>query len=223
MGIEIIENKIYEIRGQKVMLDFDLAQLYEVETRVLNQSVKRNIIRFPEDFMFRLSAIEWEVLKSQNVISKKENQQQTETDLIPNKYSSSQIVMIKKDVLANKKNMSSQFVITSNNKRPNAALPFAFTEHGVAMLASVLKSKKAIEMNIAIVRTFIAIKQYIKQPQNITTQINDLRLEMQKEFGKRDVQISQIYDALENLLDVKENEQEQRLKWEQRNRIGFKK
>lgn len=179
MNLEIIQNKIYELRGQKVMLDFDLAQLYEVETRVLNQSVKRNIIRFPIDFMFQLTAIEWQM-------------------------------------------MSSQIVMTSKNKRPNVALPFAFTEHGVTMLASVLKSKKAIEMNIAIVRTFIAIKQYINQPKNITTQINDLRVEMQKEFGERDVQISQIYDALENLLDIKEDEKEQRLKWEQRNRIGFK-
>ncbi len=101
MQLITIQNKIYEINGIKVMLDFDLAELYEVETRVLNQAIKRNIDSFPEDFMFRLTKEEWEEL------------------------SSSQIVM-----------MSSQSVMTS--KRPKIALPYAFTEHGVTMLASVL-------------------------------------------------------------------------------------
>ena len=91
MDLQIIQDKIHEIRGQKVMLDFDLAEMYQVETRVLNQAVKRNAERFPEDFMFQLSITEWE-------------------------------------------NMSSQFVMTSRNKRPKSALPLAFTEHGVVML-----------------------------------------------------------------------------------------
>ena len=86
--LQLIQSKIYEIRGQKVMLDFDLAEMYEVETRVLNQAVKRNIERFPEDFMFQLAKDEWQ-------------------------------------------NMSSQFVMTSRNKRPKTAIPLAFTEHGV--------------------------------------------------------------------------------------------
>ena len=90
MDLQIIQDKIHEIRGQKVMLDFDLAEMYQVETRVLNQAVKRNAERFPEDFMFQLSITEWE-------------------------------------------NMSSQFVMTSRNKRPKSALPLAFTEHGVVM------------------------------------------------------------------------------------------
>ena len=89
--LQLIQSKIYEIRGQKVMLDFDLAEMYEVETRVLNQAVKRNIERFPEDFMFQLAKDEWQ-------------------------------------------NMSSQFVMTSRNKRPKTAIPLAFTEHGGELL-----------------------------------------------------------------------------------------
>jgi ORF6N domain len=106
MQIVTIQNKIYEINGIKVMLDYDLAELYEVETRVLNQAIKRNIESFPEDFMFRLTKEDWEEM------------------------SSSQIVM-----------MSSQIVMTSS--RPKSTLPYAFTEHGVTMLASVLRSPKA--------------------------------------------------------------------------------
>jgi hypothetical protein len=162
------------------MLDFDLAQLYEVETKVLNQAVKRNAIRFPEDFMFRLTAVEWDL-------------------------------------------MGSQFVTPSQSKRNTQKLPYAFTEHGVTMLASVLRSEGAVKMNIEIVRAFIAVRQYINKHKNISEQINDLRIEMQKEFGERDVQIASIYDALENLLDKQEDEIEQPLKWEQRERIGFKK
>ena len=100
MQIEKIQTNIYENRRIKVMLDFDLAELYEVETRALNQAVKRNIDIFPDDFMFKLSLTEWE-------------------------------------------SMSSQIVMTYPVKRPKTALPFAFTEHGVTMLANVLKSSKA--------------------------------------------------------------------------------
>ena len=198
MDVAIIENKIYEIRGQKVMLDFDLAQLYQVETKALNQAVKRNAIRFPEDFMFRLTTIEWNLMWSQFVTT----------------YPKSQI---------GKESMQSQFVTASQKKRNIQVTPFAFTEHGVTMLASVLRSERAIKMNIEIVRAFIAIRHYINKNKNISEQINDLRIEIQKEFGERDVQIASIYDALENLLDKKEDEIEQRLKWEQRERIGFKK
>ena len=118
MELQIIQNKIYEIRGQRVMLDFDLAEMYQVETRVLNQSAKRNIKRLPEDFMFQLTAEEWE-------------------------------------------GMSSQIVMTYTSKRPKTALPLAFTEHGVTMLASILRSDIAINVNIQIVRTFIALRQII--------------------------------------------------------------
>ena len=113
-----IQSKIYEIRGQRVMLDFDLAALYQVTTSALNQAVKRNIERFPEEFMFRISEIEW-------------------------------------------KNMSSQFVMTSKNKRPKSALPLAFTEHGVVMLSSVLRSDIAVQTSVLITRAFVAMRQII--------------------------------------------------------------
>ena len=116
----IVENKIYEIRGQKVMLDFDLAEMYEIETKVLKQSVRRNIERFPEDFMFRLTNEECHYLinsiRSQNVT----------LDLDWFRYP-----------------------------------PFAFTQEGVAMLSGVLRSPKAIEVNINIMRAFVHMRQYL--------------------------------------------------------------
>ncbi len=100
------------------MLDFDLAGMYDVETRVLNQAVKRNIERFPDDFMFQLSTLEWE-------------------------------------------SMSSQIVMTSQNKRPKSAKPFAFTQEGVAMLSGVLRSPIAIQVNINIMRAFVAVRNVL--------------------------------------------------------------
>lgn len=156
MELQIIQQRIFEVRGQKVMLDFDLAALYEVETRVFNQAVKRNIDSFPEDFMFRITKEEWET-------------------------------------------MSSQFVMTYKSRRPKVALPYAFTEHGVTMLASTLKSDKARKMNIAIVRAFIALRKMSIQYKDIIEQIDLLK----DRIGNHDVQLNQIYDAIENLLDDK--------------------
>ena len=102
-------------------------------------------------------------------------------------------------------------------------MPYAFTEHGVTMLASVLKSKKAIDMNIAIVRAFIAMRHFANSHKDLFEQINDLRKEMQTRIGEHDTQLSAIYDALENLLDKKEEEKEKIEKWVKRDRIGFKK
>ncbi len=115
MELTVIKERIFEIRGLKVMLDFDLAALYEVETRVLNQALKRNIDSFPDNFMFKLQREEcgW---------------------------------------------ILSQFVMTSG-KRPRSSPPYAFAEHGVIMLASVLKSPKARKMNIEIVRAFISLRK----------------------------------------------------------------
>lgn len=113
-----IQTRIYEVRGVRIMLDFDLAQIYQVETRILNQAVKRNISRFPEDFMFRLSEEEW-------------------------------------------KRISSQIVMTSRSKRPKSALPFAFTEHGLVMLASILHSEIAINASVSVTRAFIAMRNKI--------------------------------------------------------------
>jgi phage regulator Rha-like protein len=193
MSLQVIHSKIFEIRGQKVMLDFDLAILYEVETRVLNQSIKRNIDKFPQDFMFRLTINEWNHIQSKNA-----------GDL-------------------QNKCMSSQFVMTYTNKRPNAALPYAFTEHGVTMLASVLRSKKAIDMNIAIVRAFTAMRHFANSHKDLFEQISDLRKEIETRLGEHDTQLAAIYDALENMLDKKEEEKEMKQKWKERERIGFKK
>ena len=189
MQLEIIRNKIYEIRGQKIMFDFDLAELYEVETRILNQSVKRNIARFPKDFMFQLTQKEWEPLRSQIVISSKMND-----------------------------NNSSQIVMSSKKHRGAKYLPLAFTEHGVTMLAAILKSDKAIAMNIAIVRTFIALRQFALNYKELAAQI----LELKQTVGNHNDQLNQIYDALENLLDDKVDKTINKKMWEQRERIGFK-
>lgn len=172
------------------MLDFDLAELYEAETKVLNQAVKRNIYRFPADFMFRLSIKEWDTIRSQNVTaSKKGNQSQ---------------------------------IVTSSQKH-RGSNPYAFTEHGVTMLASVLKSKKAVDMNIAIVRAFVALREFVNRHKDLSEQIHGLRLELQERIGEHDVQLSSIYDALENLLDKKEDENAKKKNWKERERIGFKK
>lgn len=189
MQLEIIRNKIYEIRGQKIMFDFDLAELYEVETRILNQSVKRNIARFPKDFMFQLTQKEWEPLRSQIVISSKMND-----------------------------NNSSQIVMSSKKHRGAKYLPLAFTEHGVTMLAAILKSDKAVAMNIAIVRAFIALRQFALNYKELAAQI----LELKQTVGNHNDQLNQIYDALENLLDDKVDKTINKKMWEQRERIGFK-
>jgi cell shape-determining protein MreC len=169
--LQTIQEKIYDVRGQKIMFDFDLAELYEVETRALNQAVKRNLRRFPQDFMFRLTLKEW-------------------------------------------KNMSSQIVMTSPQKRPKTAIPYAFTEHGVTMLASVLKSDKAIKMNLSIVRAFIALKQFAMSYKELAEQIQELK----QTTGNHSKQLNKIYQAIENLLSEKEGQKT----WENRERIGFK-
>lgn len=135
--VQVIQNKIYEIRGQRVMLDFDLAQLYSVETRVLNQAVKRNAERFPTDFMFQLTAEEWSFI-------------------------------------------SSQIVMTSRLKRPKSALPFAFTEHGALMLASVLRSEVAIDMSIKITRAFVAMRSMVAVLSNTAADVAQLRRDFEE-------------------------------------------
>lgn len=134
--VQTIQNMIYEIRGQRVMLDFDLAALYNVETRVLNQAVKRNIERFPEDFMFQLTKDEFEILKSQIVTSISTDNQ---GDAI----------------------LISQIVTSKPKERRGGTQkpPYAFTEQGVAMLSSVLRSPLAIQVNIGIIRAFVAFRQ----------------------------------------------------------------
>ncbi|UAY53004.1 ORF6N domain-containing protein [Ferruginibacter albus] len=172
--ITSIQNRIYEIRGERVMLDFDLAALYEVETKVLNQSVKRNIKRFPSDFMFRLTNKEWSDLRSQIVTA---NVQMTETH----------------------KSIRSQIVTASQNKRNINVTPYAFTEQGVAMLSGILNSDKAINMNIAIMRAFVEIRKILLKQSDIKEQLKEIK----ERLGEHDAQLNQIYDAMENLLDEK--------------------
>nr|WP_276904518.1 ORF6N domain-containing protein [Pedobacter kyonggii] len=183
--IKSIQNRIYEIRGERVMLDFDLALLYEVETKVLNQAVKRNIKRFPDDFMFRLTQVEWESIRSQIVTA------------------SSETV-----------DPSLQIVMISQNKRNVGTTPYAFTEQGVAMLSGVLKSDKAINMNIAIMRAFVDVRKILLKQSNLNEQLTEIK----ERIGEHDVQLNELYDAMENLIDEKIAQ----LKWNDRQRIGFK-
>lgn len=163
MELQIIQNRIYEIRGLKVMLDYDLAELYEVETRALNQAVKRNMKRFPIDFMFQLNEEESEILKS-------------------------------------------QFVTSSWGG--TRKLPFAFTEHGVTMLASVLRSDKAIEVNIQIVRAFIILRQYALGYAELNQKLETFMLETNMQF-------TEIYQALTELASQKEQDAKSR------KRVGY--
>jgi len=141
--LENIENLIHIIRGKQVMLDRDLARLYGVETFRLNEQVKRNKERFPEDFMFQLSKEEFENWKSQIAIS------------IPNENMSSQ------NARTSNADMLSQIAMTSAKRRPLSALPYAFTESGIAMLSGVLRSPQAVSMNIQIMRAFVAMRRFL--------------------------------------------------------------
>lgn len=194
MKAQIIQDRIYEVRGEKIMLDFDLAQLYGVETRIFNQAVKRNAASFPKDFMFRLTLKEWKTMMSQIVIS-------------------SEIELNDGNALI------SQSVISSQKRRKLSSPPYAFTEHGVTMLASILKSPKARKMNIAIVRAFIALKKFVSKNDAVLGLVKELK----ERIDEHDVQLSSIYDAIEGLLDEREQENAKKIDWEERERIGFKK
>jgi len=166
---ETISNKIYFIRDQKVMLDRDLALLYGVETRILKQAVKRNISRFPEDFMFELNKSEFE-------------------------------------------NWKSQIVISNSEKMGLRHIPAAFTEHDVLMLSSVLKSDKAIQTNIQIMRIFTKVRQMLLD----TTEIKVDILQIQKKLENHDKNIELVFSYLDELTEKKEDECE-------RVKIGYKK
>jgi len=168
MQLQLIQNRIYEIRGQKVMLDFDLAELYQVENRALKQAVKRNIGRFPVDFMFQLTKNEWQELI-------------TNCDNLP------------------------------ATMKFSPARPLAFTEQGVAMLSSVLKSNKALKVNIAIMRAFVFIRQYALTHKDLTEKLKELESKYNKQFAD-------VYEALNYLLEKDKKQIEQK----QRNPVGFK-
>jgi len=167
MELENIKNSILEIRGKKIILDYELAKLYEVETRALKQAVRRNIERFPIDFMFEL----------------------TEEEM---------------------KNLTSQFVTSSWGGTRHQS--FAFTEQGVAMLSSVLKSKKAIQINISIMRAFVMMRQWALTHQELSARLDAL----EQKYGQKFSDIEQVL----NFLIQKDQKKAQQ---QQRNRIGFKK
>ena len=192
-----MQDIIYDIRGVRVMLDYDLATIYGVETRTLNQAVKRNMERFPQDFMFKLTEEEW-------------------------------------FALVQKISMSSQIVMTYPEKRPKKATPYAFTEHGAVMLASVLRSPSAVQMSVMVTRAFIAMRQalssmlsydlkieqlshkvdqlnaHVEEILHDQNDINQLQSQFNNELA---LQIEVINDALDQLCEKKE---------EPGNPIGFR-
>lgn len=163
--VSVIRNKILEIRGNRVILDYHLAELYGVQTKVLKQAVRRNLQRFPEDFMFELTENEWTELV-------------TICDRLPETLKHSSVA------------------------------PMAFTEQGVAMLSSVLRSPTAIEVNIAIMRTFVAMRRMIAGYEELKKRIEDLEVSC-------NVQFSELYTALTELLEQKEKAEKPR------NPVGF--
>lgn len=167
MELQIIQSKIYEIRGMRVMLDYDLAEMYQVETKNLKRSVRRNIERFPEDFMFELTKEEYDFLRC-------------------------------------------NFGTLENYGRGQYAkyLPFAFTEQGIAQLSSVLNSPLAIQVNISIIRAFVALRQYALGYTELNRKLEDFMVETNMQF-------SDIYQAITELASQKELEEKPR------RRIGF--
>ena len=222
--IEVIKHRIYEVRGMQVMLDRDLAELYGVETKVLNQAVKRNIERFPEDFMFKLNKSEWVFLRSQ-FVTLKESALSTETEDIDIVETSlrSQIVTLNND----EDSMSSQIVMTNGRGQHSKYLPYAFTELGIAMLSSVLRSETAIQVNINIMRAFVAIRHAIGAWQgvnlkveqlshkvdNLNARVDEILHEQNENNMEMAVQISALNDALDQLREKPSTP---------RKRIGFK-
>lgn len=171
MKLQTIHNQIYEIRGSKVMLDFDLAELYGVEVKRLKESVRRNISRFPEDFMFELSKEEYHYIRT-------------------------------------------QFATIENHGRGKYSkyMPFAFTERGVAMLSAVLRSQKAIDVNISIMRAFVQLRQFALNYSELAEEMRRLESKMKKKFVD-------VYQALDYLIGEKQKQED----LTKRKRIGFKK
>jgi hypothetical protein len=180
--IERVESKILVIRGQRVMLDSDLAEIYGIETKNLNKAVKRNLSRFPEDFIFQLAKKEFENLKFQIGTSSAESTHSTRP----------QIVTAAKEAGPN---LKSQIATSSwGGKRK---LPYAFTEHGAVMLASVLNSPTAIQASIFVVRDFIQLRQLGAINANLAIKI----AELEDKYGKHDIQIQKVIKILRQLLE----------------------
>jgi phage regulator Rha-like protein len=169
--VEQIQQRIFLIRGQKVMLDFHLAQLYSVPTKSLNLAVKRNIARFPEDFMFRLTSEEYEQLMHF---------------------------------------LRFQFETSKKSSRGGRRyLPYVFTEQGVAMLSSVLRSERAVMMNVAIMRAFVSLRELLSTHKELAKKL----FELEQRIERNDEEIRAIYQAIRELMKPPEKPRRQ---------IGFK-
>lgn len=168
-----IAQSIYVLRGQKVILDWELAHLYGVAAKVLNQAVKRNRERFPSDFMFQFTAKETAYLKSQYVIS---GEQRAADQLILKNWS--------------------QSVTSSRKHRGQVYRPYAFTEQGVAMLSSVLRSERAVKVNIAIMRAFVKLRETLDTNRELARRFDQL----EQRVGKHDEEIAAIIDAIRQLM-----------------------
>jgi hypothetical protein len=186
--IQQVESLIYLLRGQKVMLDSDLATLYGVEARVLNQAVKRNLSRFPEDFMFQLSKEEFALLMRSQIVTASPTR-------------SSQIVMSSDTKLKNSNKTdgkaalnSSQIVMPSWKFRGTKYRPYVFTEQGIAMLSSVLRSKRAVEVNIEIMRAFVKIRQWLASNAALSRRLD----QMEKKFDHR---FKIVFDAIREMTE----------------------
>jgi hypothetical protein len=190
---ENLASMVLAIRGEKVLLDTDLAELYGVEARALNQAVARNFSRFPGDFMFQLTAQEWEKVRSQTVTSSNAKDSNSSQTVMSGKASES---------------LRSQTVI-SNGKGGRRYMPYAFTEQGIAMLSSVLRSQRAVEVNIAIMRTFVQLRRLMDSNRDLGRRIEA----MEKRY---DEQFSAVFDAIKQLIA-----DDQAKKSKPSRRIGF--
>ena len=209
--VEAIKHHIYEVRGLRVMLDRDLAELYGVETKVLNQAVKRNIERFPEDFMFQLDRKDVFFLKSQQVSANEYN-----ADL------RSQFVTSSPENTDTDNKTHSKSQIATSNWGGGRYLPYAFTELGIAMLSSVLRSETAIQVNINIMRAFVAIRQAVSAWQGVNLKVEQLSHKVDQLnnhveeilHDQNDInRMQEINDALDQLREKPSSP---------RKRIGFK-
>ncbi|MDP3314083.1 ORF6N domain-containing protein [Lutibacter sp.] len=178
MELQLIQNKIYEIRGQRIMLDFDLAEMYETETKRLKEAVRRNVDRFPEDFMFQLSKDEYENLRTQSATS---------------------------------------------SHGGTRYMPFAFTEQGVAMLSSVLNSKKAIQVNIAVIRAFVVLRQHLADYKDLKENIAILEKQMNINFKDINQALNYLLGKDQNLIQNQQLIDQQLLEQQNRKSVGFKK
>ena len=166
VAVEVIQRRIYLVRGQKVMVDADLAKLYQVQTKDLNRAVVRNLLRFPDDFMFRLTAEEAESLRCQ--------------------------------------------IGTSKERRGGRRyLPFVFTEHGVVMLSSVLKSERSVQMNILVVRAFVNLREMLASHKDLAHKM----IELERQQRSQGQQLSQVYTVVRRLMEPERK---------RKRRIGFR-